>query len=50
MDWRGDSQEGGTPVRRIHSWNSSKYKTINICFGNVSRFNKFCDNILGEFI
>lgn len=46
----GDRQEAGTPVRRIHFWKGSKYKTINICFGNVSRFNKFCDNIPGRFL
>lgn len=46
----GRRQEVGTPVRRIHSWNSSKYKTINICFGNDSRFNKFYDNIPGRFL
>lgn len=46
----GRQQEAGIPVRLSHSWNSSKYKTINICFGNVSRFNKFYDNILGRFL
>lgn len=45
-DRTGGRQEAGTPVRRIHSWNSSKYKTINICFGNVFRLNRFYANML----